>query len=585
MSSPRADRHESRTVAYFSMEIGLSSDMPTYSGGLGVLAGDTLKAGADLGLPMIGISLVHRTGYLRQILAPDGSQVDVPDAWDPASRLEEMPLHVTVQLSGRPVHLRTWRQAIHGVAGHIVDVYFLDADLPENDEEHRRLTDRLYGGDARYRLQQEAILGFGGVALLRALGHGPHVVHHMNEGHSALLTIALLAERTAERGLEAATELDCIELRRRCVFTTHTPVPAGHDRFPLDMVADVLGEHVASAVERLGGAHAGGLDMTQLALNFSRYINGVAMRHGEVSRDMYPGVPINSITNGVHLPTWAAPPFARMFDHHMAQWRRNNSTLRHAVGIPLDEVAAAHRECKHELLREIESSTGLHLHPNVLTLGFARRATEYKRADLLFRDLDRLRAIARRFGGLQVVHAGKAHPSDWGGQAMIRRVVEAGRALEGDVSVVYLPGYDMRLASILTAGADVWLNTPRKPYEASGTSGMKAALNGVPSLSILDGWWIEGWVEGVTGWAIGDGAPASSDEGREAEQLLDKLEQAVLPAYHDESRRFAEIQRYAISLNASHFHAQRMLRQYAHGPYEMAYGGASEPVEDPRLVH
>ena len=577
-ASPVERRH--RVVAYFSMEVGLESDMPTYSGGLGVLAGDTLKAGADLGVPMIGITLVHREGYLRQTLDDSGGQSATPDAWDPATRLDLMPERCSIVLEGRRVELRAWRSLLKGIAGYTVPVYFLDSDVEENAPEDRTLTNRLYGGDAAYRLKQEAILGLGGVALLRRLGHGGSLVHHLNEGHSALLVLALLAEHAGDRGLAQANELDQVQVRRRCVFTTHTPVPAGHDVFPMDLVRRVLGDGFADALVALNCVPEGGLNMTHLALAFSRFVNGVAMRHGEVSRKLFPGYPINSITNGVHAPTWAAPSFAALYDRHLPQWRRNNSTLRHAVGIPLEEIAEAHRVAKERLLAAVESRTGMRLDADVLTLGFARRATEYKRADLVFADVERLRAIGRATGGLQLVFAGKAHPNDWGGQDMIRRVVGAGGALRDDVKVTYLQGYDMELGGILTSGADAWLNTPRKPHEASGTSGMKSALNGVPSLSILDGWWLEGCVEGVTGWAIGDSSSSSLDERQDSAELYDKLEHAVAPAYRDHAR-FTEIRRQAIALNASHFHAQRMLRQYAHGPYELAYGGPSDLRHEP----
>ena len=574
MQDSRVERRY-RVVAYFSMEVGLESDMPTYSGGLGVLAGDTLKAAADLGVPMVGITLVHREGYLRQTLDEGGGQSAAPETWDPATRLDPMPERCAIVLEGRRVELRAWRRLLEGVAGRQVPVYFLDSDVEENAPEDRKLTDRLYGGDAAYRLKQEAILGLGGVALLRRLGFDSSLVHHLNEGHSALLVLALLAEQAGDRRVAQATELDQVQVRRSCVFTTHTPVPAGHDVFPMELVRRVLGDGFADALEALNCVPDGGLNMTHLALAFSRFVNGVAMRHGEVSRKLFPGYPINSITNGVHAPTWASPSFAALYDLQLPQWRRNNSTLRHAVGIPLEDIAEAHRQAKERLLQAVLERTGMRLDPNVLTLGFARRATEYKRADLVFADVERLRGIGRRTGGLQLVFAGKAHPNDWGGQDMIRRVVGASGALREDVKVTYLQGYDMELGGILTAGADVWLNTPRKPHEASGTSGMKSALNGVPSLSILDGWWVEGCVEGVTGWAIGDSSSTSLDEGQDSAALYEKLEHGVAPAYRDPAR-FTEIRRQSIALNASHFHAQRMLRQYAHGPYELAYAGSSD---------
>jgi starch phosphorylase len=555
------------TVAYFSMEVGLEPDLPTYSGGLGVLAGDTLRAAADLGLPVVGVSLAHRRGYFRQHLDGRGTQTESPSAWSPESRLEESPTRVRLTLEGRPVRVRAWRYPVRGLRGHVVPVFLLDTDLEENSPWDRRLTDSLYGGDLWYRLCQEAVLGVGGVEFLRAAGYDRVTTYHMNEGHSALLVLGLLdAEfggRLPERIHDAARET----VRRRCVFTTHTPVPAGHDQFPEEMVRRALGDPAASTLLACDGCLDGILNLTGLALTFSRYVNGVGMRHGEISRGMFPGYPINSISNGVHAATWAADPFRELFDRHVPEWRRDNQYLRYAIQIDPGEILAAHAACKRQLLGEVERRAGVRLDPAALTLGFARRAAAYKRADLLFTDVDRLRRIARTVGPLQVVYAGKAHPRDDGGKAQIRRVFEAAAALKGDVTVVYLEEYDMALARLLCAGADVWLNTPLKPQEASGTSGMKAAVNGVPSLSILDGWWAEGCIEGVTGWAIGEDGGTPGDPAREAASLYDKLETVVAPLYHGDPKGFAAVMRSAIALNGSYYTAQRMVMQYLCNAY------------------
>jgi starch phosphorylase len=392
----------------------------------------------------------------------------------------------------------------------------------------------------------------------------------MNEGHSALLTLALLDEQAMGRGLSSMSPTDIERVRKQCVFTTHTPVPAGHDAFPLDLVRGLLGVERTDALASAGCCLDGKLNMTYLGLFFSRYINGVSMRHEDVSRGMFPDYPINAITNGVHAATWASPAFQDLFDRHVPEWRQDNLYLRYAVGIPLNEVQHAHARSKTELLAEVQRHTERRLDPTTMTIGFARRATPYKRADLLFSDLDRLKRIAQWAGPIQVVYAGKSHPKDGAGKELIQRVFRAADALRDSVPVVYLENYDMRLAKLLTAGVDLWLNTPQKPQEASGTSGMKAAVNGVPSLGVLDGWWIEGHVEGVTGWSIGEEWRSESDPSREVASLYDKLEYLILPLFYGRPDHFAQIMRSAIALNGSFFSAQRMLVQYMQDAYRTA---------------
>jgi starch phosphorylase len=555
------------TIAYFSMEIGLDAAIPTYSGGLGVLAGDTLRAAADLGLPMVAVTLLHRRGYFRQHLDAEGYQSESPVVWSPEEVLEPLAPRVTVTIEGRPVQLCAWRSVVRGVFGQSVPVYFLDAALEENSPWDRTLTDHLYGGDSHYRLCQEVILGLGGAMMLRALGYSRVQPYHMNEGHAALLTLALLEQQTGGGGSYAVTDEDVEMVRQRCVFTTHTPVPAGHDRFPMALVRQVLGEQWAAFLEKSRCCPNGTLDMTYLALHFSRYVNGVAMRHRDVSQDMFPQYPIDAITNGVHALTWTVMPFRNLYDHHMPGWRYDNFYLRYAVKIPLYEIQYAHAQAKRELLELVKQRTGVAMDEDVLTIGFARRATAYKRADLLFSDLDRLRQMTREVGPLQVIYGGKAHPHDVSGKALIRRIFAAAAEIGESVRVVYLQNYDMALARDICAGVDLWLNTPQRPQEASGTSGMKAALNGVPSLSVLDGWWLEGHQEGVTGWAIGDGQEPPDDSSAEVAALYDKLECVVLPLFYKQPMEFAQVMRSAIALNGSFFNTQRMVFQYLRNAY------------------
>jgi starch phosphorylase len=545
------------------MEIAINPSMPTYSGGLGVLAGDTLRSAADLGVPLVAFSLLHRKGYFQQHLDRSGMQSEEVQPWNPADFCTEETARVTVSVEDRTVTVRAWRYDMVGRYGHIVPIYLLDTDLDGNSGWDRGLTDHLYGGDTNYRLQQEIVLGMGGARMSKALGLRVNV-YHMNEGHAALLTLALLERQLGGGPLGAPTDSDVEQVRQQCVFTTHTPVPAGHDRFSTEQACRILGGDRTARLEKLGCFREGMLNMTLLALRFSRYANGVAMQHAKVSREMFPKYPIDSITNGVHAPTWVSEPVQQLLDAHIPAWRRDNLYLRNAIDLPLKEVLSAHASAKEELLAEVATRTGQMLSPCVLTLGFARRAATYKRASLLLTDPERLRKIATDAGGLQIIYAGKAHPQDAPGKALIQGVIEEAAKLSNDMlRIVYLENYAWDLGALLTAGVDVWVNTPKRPYEASGTSGMKAALNGVPSLSILDGWWIEGCIEGFTGWAIEDGA----DDAEEADSLYKKLENAVVPLYLKAPEEWARLMRTTLAFNGSYFNTNRMVKQYTRDAY------------------
>ncbi len=544
-------------IAYLSMEVALEPAIPTYSGGLGVLAGDFLRSSADAELPMVAVSLAYRHGYFRQTLDSAGKQTESADSWQPSTRTARVDAVVTITLYGRPVRIGAWRYDIRGVTGGMLPVYLLDTDLPENHPDDRKLTDRLYGGDAAYRLAQEAVLGLGGERMLEALGYNAIDSYHLNEGHAALLVVGLLEKRLRERDVEPVTadKHDLAAVRDCCVFTTHTPVPAGHDRFMVDLVHKVLGERRLHLIDSIDGLHDGQLNMTYLALQGSRYINGVAMKHRDVSRDMFPSYPIHAITNGVHAATWTSRAFADLYDREIPEWRRDNYYLRYAVGIPLDAIRDAHAAAKALLLAEVEARTGVRFDPNAFTIGFARRAATYKRAHMFLEDAKRLREIAAKAGEFQLIYAGKAHPKDEAGKAEIARVIEEAARLRGALKFVYLENYDLTLGALMTAGVDLWLNTPLPPMEASGTSGMKAALNGVPSFSTLDGWWIEGHVEGVTGWSLRDG------------DMYDKLETHILPRFYLRPDDYVAMMRSTIALNGSFFNTQRMVAQYAMNAY------------------
>jgi starch phosphorylase len=565
MASP-IDPFVPRThIAYFSLEIAVRPEMHTYAGGLGVLAGDTARSCADLEIPVVFITLVSRAGYFRQEIDADGRQVEQPDWWDPARWCVALNAMVAVDVEGRAVWIRPWLYVHTCPHGHQVPILLLDTDLEQNDSEGRALTHHLYGGDEAYRLKQEIILGIGGTRLLRALGFDLHT-YHLNEGHAALLTLELMNHhrlapddvRPGEPGYDLA------QVRACCVFTTHTPVEAGHDRFSYELVSRLLSGPVApDELRPLAGSQQ--LNMTQLALNLSGYINGVAKRHAQTARHMYPGYRVHAVTNGVHAGTWTHPSFARLFDAYLPQWQHEPEVLVRALQLSDDEVWKAHSDAKADLVTLVSTLSRSALDPAMPIIGFARRMTGYKRPHLLFEEIDRLTAIASGHP-FQVVLAGKAHPRDFEGKESIRQLHDIARQLRGRITCVFLPDYDMRMAKTLVAGSDIWLNTPLPPLEASGTSGMKAALNGVLNLSVLDGWWVEACVEGLTGWAIGDDGGNTASQ-QHAAALYDKLEQAVLPLYYQEPGRWRLMMKQAIGYIGYYFNSQRMMRRYATEAY------------------
>jgi len=554
-------------IAYFSMEIALDPNIPTYSGGLGMLAGDTLRSVADLAVPLVAVSLVYRRGYFRQLLDGNGQQTEQPQPWDPDRMLEAVEARATVEIEGRQVAVRAWKYTVVGVTGATVAVYLLDTDLPENAPSDRELTNSLYGGGSHYRLCQEIVLGLGGLQILQQMGYNVHR-YHMNEGHAALLALGLLERRLSQSFAGRVKQLDVDSVRSLCIFTTHTPVPAGHDEFTRELAQHVLGTERTALLTEASVWKGDVLNMTYLALQFSGYVNGVAMRHGEVSRDMFPAYVISAITNGVHALTWAAPSFKELFDRYIPAWRTDNNYLRYAISIPLDDIREAHMRAKKRLFGEIKDRMDVELDPNIFTIGFARRASTYKRAALLFQDPERLRRIARDVGPMQLVYGGKAHPRDEGGKKLIRDVFGGASSVKDLIRTVYVENYDMHWGALITAGVDVWLNNPMRPQEASGTSGMKSALNGVPSFSVRDGWWIEGHIEGVTGWSVGN-SEDEEDHDSEVNSLYTKLAADIIPMYYRLPERYTNVMRMSIALNASFFNTQRMVQQYVTNAYSV----------------
>jgi len=549
-----------KKIAYFSMEICVDARMPTYSGGLGILAGDMIQSSADLAVPLVGVTLLYRKGYLRQKVGKEGIQQELPEEWNPQDYMELLPNKILIEIEGRRVSVQAWFFCIKGLDNYCIPVLFLDTDLPENSVYDRSLSDFLYGGDRRYRLAQEIVLGIGGVRMLGAQGYNNISKYHMNEGHASLLTLELLNHYNNQQ--EKWTNSTIEKVKKLCIFTTHTPVPAGMDQFSYELVKKVLRSPIPiSLLKELGGKER--LNMTALALNLSHYINGVAKRHGDVSQEMFPGYHIDSITNGVHSATWVCLHFQKLYDRYIPGWRNDSFSLRYALSIPDMEVWQAHQEAKKILIDSIFQETGVQLDPEVLTIGFARRATAYKRADLIFYDINRLVDISRKYGKIQLVFSGKAHPKDDPGKKLIRKIIQVSQQLKGEIEIVYLENYNMNLAKKMVSGVDLWLNTPKKPQEASGTSGMKAAHNGIPSLSILDGWWIEGCIEGFTGWSIGSAPDIESSDQEDAASLYDKLQNIVIPTYYMNRGKWINIMRHCVAMNASFFNTQRMVLQYA----------------------
>ncbi len=554
-------------IAYFSMEIGLKNEIKTYSGGLGVLAGDTIKSAADLRLPMVAVSLLTKRGFFKQELDPFGRQKELPDEWNPANFMVRLADRITVGIESRDVQIAPWLYVVESATGGKLPVIFLDTDLPENAPEDREITLCLYGGDATYRLKQEIVLGIGGTRVLEQLGFEIKK-YHMNEGHSSLLTLELLKryKKNIEDVWDERLVWDVDKVRGLCVFTTHTPVEAGHDKFPYELAEKTLTDSDVipmRVIKEFSGQSS--LNMTILGINLSNYINGVAKKHGEVSKGMFPGYEIHAITNGVHSFTWTCDSFKRLYDKYLPGWANEPEIFVRVGRIPDEELWGAHMEAKKGLIDFVNRETQAGMNYDTMTIGFARRATAYKRADLLLSDPERLARIGE--GRIQIIYAGKAHPKDEAGKDLIQRIVEIGERLKDRVKIVFIQNYDMDKALKLISGVDVWLNTPMRPHEASGTSGMKATHNGVPNFSVLDGWWIEGHIENYTGWAIGPSPDVPADPARDADDLYYKLESTIIPTFYSDKKIWIRIMENAIGKNAYYFNTHRMMRLYVTEAY------------------
>ena len=596
-------------IAYFSMEFGTHESVPVYSGGLGVLAGDHLKSASDLGLPLSGVSLMYREGYFRQYLNADGWQQERYPENDffnlpliPVLEPNGSPLLVSAPLPGREVKLRIWRIQVGRVP-----LYLLDANIPENRPDDRNITAQLYGGDTNLRIMQEIILGIGGVRAMRAMGQEATVCH-MNEGHAAFGALERVLTLMREKKLDFATAAEVV--KAGTAFTTHTPVPAGNDVFAPEMIFQYLGDYLAQlgldrkALLALGRQNPNDdsepFGMTVLAIRMSNTSNGVSALHGEVSRrmwnDIWPTlppteVPIGSITNGVHTQTWLSPEMGQLYERYLGvQWDAKPTDFavwKRVENIPDAELWRTHERCRERLIALARARLRMQLtrrgaapadlaaadevlDPDALTIGFARRFATYKRGDLIFRDPARLAALLGATGRpVQFIFAGKAHPKDAGGKELIARVVQAARLPDFRRRVVFLEDYDMNVARHMIHGVDVWLNNPRRPLEASGTSGMKVAVNGGLNMSILDGWWVEGY-DGHNGWAIGAGEEYTDlkyQDEVEGRLIYELLERDVVPAFYTRGndglpREWIRRMKSAISTLVPVFNTNRMVEDY-----------------------
>lgn len=552
------------SCAYFSMEFMLESDIPTYAGGLGVLAGDLMRSCADLKEPVVGVSLVYSDTTYKQVITPEGEQDYETLVWHKNDQLTKLPNRIEVTIQGQKVIVGVWRYDITGIDGFVVPIYLLDTNFLDNSSYARSLTQNLYAGELR--LDQEVLLGIAGVKMLRALGYNDVKTFHMNEGHASFVPLELLKENNFSD--EA--------VRNMCVFTTHTPIPEGHDRFSYDHARKVAGDNLPWHIQDLASKEE--LHMTKLGMSLSRYIFGVSQKHGKVSQGMFPQYKINAITNGVHHRTWVGTELANLYDKYLPDWIHNPSIFKDAVSkIPDEDLWRAHQEEKSILLdhvnnhltsvanEEEKDNPPEHIQFDIdtLTISLARRMVPYKRPLLIYSDIERLLKIGE--GKLQIIQCGKAAPGDEGAKGFIKQIIDISKQLRGKIQVCYLENYSPLLARQLVRGSDVWLNTPRRPLEASGTSGMKAALNGVLNFSVLDGWWIEGYeMDSESGFSIGpndESLTPANDDKQDIDDMYNKLQNEIIPLYYDNKKDWIHRMKHAITLGAV-FNTNRCIEQY-----------------------
>jgi len=553
-------------LAYFSMEMMLESDVPTYAGGLGVLAGDLLRSCADLEVPAVGMTLVYSGDTFGQIINLDGSQSFYRTDWQKLDQLNKLPTRIELEIAGTKVLVGCWRYDMVGFTGHIVPIYLLDTNFLENPPWVREFTINLYNSNWDIRICQEIVLGIGGVKMLHALGYTDVGTYHLNEGHAAFASLELLAE--------AGYRDDAV--REKCVFTTHTPVPEGHDHFDYPKAWHFAAKYLPWHIKKLAGESD--LSMSLLAINLSRKSFAVSQKHKYVSDHLFPGVNFDYITNGVYHHTWTAPTMQNLYDKYLPGWFEDPSQLLKVPDLlPDDDLWSHHQDAKAKLVRFVNahltaiSSQSEKEHPlkcemfdtDTLTISLARRPVGYKRPLLLYYDLERFVRIGS--GRLQIIQCGKSHPDDDHSQGIVKEIVNYSKRFKDMIRIAYLENYSPKLARVLVSGSDVWLNTPRRPLEASGTSGMKAALNGVLNFSTLDGWWIEAFRQNPqSGFAIGpdtDNLTPIDTDAADADSLYDQLEHQIIPMYYDHRSKWLSRMKQAITLGA-HFNTHRAVSEY-----------------------
>jgi starch phosphorylase len=541
-------KKEDYSIAYLSMEIALDNNIKTYAGGLGVLAGDILRSAATKKFPMIGITLISNQGYFKQKITSSGKQLELIDNDYDFSLLKKLDTEVAVNIGNDKVKIGVWQYLIKGENGFNVPVYLLDTNIFGNKTIYKKLSTKLYGGDLTFRLQQEIILGRGGVKMLEALGYNNIKKYHLNEGHGAFTAIELY-----NNCLEKNIAAKIAKVKTQCVFTTHTPIQTVFDEFPVDLLAQNQPDFPFNLRQLIKNKQVNTID---LAMFFSGYINGVAKTHQNFLNTVYPKYNIKVITNGINSIFWSSPEFKKLYDKYIFGWRTDASLLKKVDRIALKNIWQAHQSAKRRLLKYIKKITGITWREDILTICFARRFTEYKQPLLLFADIDRLQEILESGGRAQIVLAGKAHFRDMSGQDSIKRIYTIKKKYP-KLNIIFLQNYNLDLARLLVAGSDIWLNNPQVPQEACGTSGMKAAHNGVPQVSTLDGWWPEGYKKGKTGWAISN-----------ADDLYEILKKEILPAYYKMPKKWRVIMKNTISLNAAYFNTDRVLKQYINEAYK-----------------
>jgi starch phosphorylase len=544
------------------MEVGIDSRIPTYSGGLGILAGDLAYSFADLGLPATLVTLLSRNGYTFQKLDPHTGQVDSPQPWDWQHILTNTGIAAEIQIGDRAQRIGAWEYRIKGKAE--TSVVFLDTDFPENTPEVRGAAERLYGGEMPQRLLQDVILGVGGYRVLKALGRETEI-YHLNESHAAFVTVELLRDTGGVEGT-----------RRKCVFTTHTPIAAGNDVFPLGLVQETFKKY--PWVNWASEADNGSINLSRLAAKYSGVTNAVSLKHKFVSEGVVGQNGIAYVTNGAYHRRWIHEEIRKVFDRQLPGWDESPSLLAKAMAIPSEELSRAHSSVKQTLVSMVNERTGVRFSEGTLTICVAKRITAYKRNGMILSDPDLLGRIAMEKGEIQVVIAGKAHPRDNTAKGMIMDILSKARMLNqqgGKVKVAFIENYDIDTAKLLVAGVDVWLNNPRRPLEACGTSGMKAGMNGVLNLSVHDGWWLEACVEGVNGWGIGRKPDltdlSESRDGEDERDLYSKLSDKVVPLYYGNPAKWMEMAKESIATAGSLFNSYRMVEDYM----TKVYGRAS----------